>query len=298
MPRGRKRKPTPTRLERLVIDGYNLLIGRFGTSLDVRLRQEQFHRLLLHHRQRRRHLRITVVYDGKDGIVDAPDPRLNPLRIVYARRPQTADEWIVTSVRDLCRRGETPGVIGVVTTDIKDIWLPLRELGVQFLSGDTFWRELEASQPSIDDADGANISVSSHEVDETAKFLGVHPEERITLSQGTSTGRKRPSKRTQPPTRREPAAEVTDSPKSETELPELFDIDGWEEEFNRIQPSQILPSRKKRGKAGKTPAPGTTSQKQEAKPPKKHGKNSSGKNLPKLTDLDAWEDLFSDGEEF
>lgn len=280
----------PTRL--LVIDGYNCIIAKYGArSLDHRM--DELHRKLLQYMQRHKR-EVWVVYDGEDGIVPVPDPRLKPLHIVHTPGAVTADQWIVHHVEDRCERGLSPSEVTVVTTDIKDIWRGLEHLGLELKPSLQFWEELEKAQPRLkagqQDPIGAQIIVTKKELEETAKFLEVHPDEEVKLATERFQALPKKARKAKPkppedtpktPDRPPNAARLKgakgDRPGDE-KLPSLMDRDAWEEMFSKAKPAPAPPGQKRPDK----------------KKPLKNRKKGE-KDLPGLADLDAWEKLF--GEE-
>jgi predicted RNA-binding protein with PIN domain len=140
--------------ETIIIDGYNLLRRAFRfleeehgleaarSKLEVRLREFV--------RSRGAGLEVVLIYDGALGL-DRVSTRSEPgLQVVFSRPPQNADQAVLAEVR---RRG-TRERITVVTSDLKDVALPLRQLRARHLTSEEFAEEMDEalgrSRPSRD----------------------------------------------------------------------------------------------------------------------------------------------------
>ena len=153
-----------------IIDGYNV-IGRLtrsppGLTEDLEESRKRLVRLL--ERLRGPHLgnRITVVFDGRSGVV--PEyPDLGPIEVVFTKKPGGADQRIVAMVQ-----GSAPSEQVCVVTDDRLLRtrvqahgahaIPVRDLNKKIGHHHTGGGE-KSEKPSPDSPEGREIT---HELEE------------------------------------------------------------------------------------------------------------------------------------
>jgi predicted RNA-binding protein with PIN domain len=131
--------------QRIIIDGYNVIYT------DERLRRTacrdlQKAREALIDRLRAylsgRQLRVTLVFDGRGGMIEAESVVPHKLQVLYSASGQSADDVIINTIRD---SGNPRGFI-VVTSDNADIGRVVRPLGCEVIGSMSFLRRI-ASPP-------------------------------------------------------------------------------------------------------------------------------------------------------
>jgi predicted RNA-binding protein with PIN domain len=86
--------------------------------------------------------KITIVFDGRKGIVSSVKKRYSPLNIIYAKH-RTADEQIVQMVKKELRPQQT-----IVVTDDRELREKVRALGAQIMSVREFFKSLKKKSPA------------------------------------------------------------------------------------------------------------------------------------------------------
>jgi predicted RNA-binding protein with PIN domain len=135
---------------RLIIDGYNLL---FSSNLvegsgDLEDLREELLGLLTRYRAARGH-HMTVVFDGaRGGAQVSKRKRTGPLRVVFSRRGETADEAIL-------RRLSDAGDGTVVVTSDRELERSALKAGAEVVGVEEFAAKvLEALEPGAMEEDG------------------------------------------------------------------------------------------------------------------------------------------------
>lgn len=130
-------------MQKLIIDGYNVIYT------DERLRRVACKDLerarnglieMLEAYVRRRHIRATVVFDGRGGIAETAVALAGKLQIVFSASGQTADQVIVST---LSRAANAREFI-VVTSDMADIGRNARSLGCDVIGSKRFLARLSS----------------------------------------------------------------------------------------------------------------------------------------------------------
>jgi len=136
-------------MQQIVVDGYNVIHAGGseagpGRSLEAG-RDDLLARITSYVAARR--VRVTVVFDGAGGMIDADVVVPGKLQVLYSRTGQTADELIV----DMLERHTNPREYIVVTNDMADIGRRARAMGASVMRSQDFLRRIDKRE-SVGDA--------------------------------------------------------------------------------------------------------------------------------------------------
>jgi predicted RNA-binding protein with PIN domain len=123
--------------QKLIIDGYNVIYTddslRRAACRDLQGARDRLVDLLKQY-LKRRHLQVTVVFDGRGGLVDAEPVVPCKLQVLFSADDETADELILATIR----RSPSPQSFVVVTSDMADIGRTARGMGCEVIGSKRF----------------------------------------------------------------------------------------------------------------------------------------------------------------
>jgi len=134
--------------QRIIIDGYNVIYT------DDRLRRKACKDLegaraelleMLKGYVRHRRLQVTVVFDGRGGVVEAESIVADKLQVMFSPASQTADEVIVSTVIE----SANPRSYIVVTSDQADIGSKVRQAGSKVVGSKSFLGQMEGGHTEV-----------------------------------------------------------------------------------------------------------------------------------------------------
>jgi len=134
-------KAPGVRLEKILIDGYNLLYkdGVLKNQAERSLEEAREQLVAMVGAYRTGDMEIVVIFDGRGGEGrrrKAPSPGV---QVRFSRHPQTADHLILEIIGKEKRRRS----LTVVTSDRKDIGRVAQAEGVRWISSESFLRRLQ-----------------------------------------------------------------------------------------------------------------------------------------------------------
>jgi len=130
-------------VQKLVVDGYNVIHADAELKRQAAASVEQARRALIGRIEAylaSRQVKITVVFDGAGGMVDADAVVPGRLQVLYSATGQSADDVIVS----MLQRHTNPREFIVVTSDMADIGRAVRALGATVMPSAEFLARLEA----------------------------------------------------------------------------------------------------------------------------------------------------------
>lgn len=133
----------------IIIDGYNLLFtsNLIDTPGDLERLREELLRMLARYRKARGH-RLTVVFDGTEAVWSSPrSERRGPVKVVFSRRGETADEAIV-------RRLAGAGGGWIVVTSDKELERSALKAGAEVVGSEEFASRVLEALASSGEVDG------------------------------------------------------------------------------------------------------------------------------------------------
>lgn len=124
-------------LQKIIIDGYNVIytddrLRRVACKDLERARQGLIE--MMRGYLENRDVQMMLVFDGKGVLEDRETVIESRLQVVFSAASQTADELIVSLIRE----SGNPGVYLVVTSDMADIGGTARSLGCQVVGSKRF----------------------------------------------------------------------------------------------------------------------------------------------------------------
>jgi predicted RNA-binding protein with PIN domain len=163
--------------QRIIIDGYNVIYTddqlRRTACKDLQGARERLLERLEGYLSGR-HMQITVVFDGRGGIVEAESVIPGRLQVVFSAGSQTADELIVGM---LCSSGN-PRQFIVVTSDRAGIAGPASDLGCEVIGSKRFLdRVARAAGPGTARTSGEHAGRSGLRFGDTDYWLEKFQEE-------------------------------------------------------------------------------------------------------------------------
>ncbi len=127
--------------QRVIIDGYNVIYTdetlRRKACRDLEGARRDFLDKLKGYVARRR-LKVTVVFDGRGGMVDAETVIPGRLQVLYSASSQTADEVIVATLK----KSGNPAAYIVVTSDMADIGRAAKAMGCEVIGSKRFLQRI------------------------------------------------------------------------------------------------------------------------------------------------------------
>ena len=144
-----------SRPQKMIIDGYNVIytddtLRRVAIKNLEEARRRFVERIKSYVAERA--LRVTVVFDGRGGLVDAETVIPGRLQVVFSQSGQSADELIVRTLQD---SGQPQSYI-VVTSDMADIGRTARGLGARIIRSRRFLATITVDgEPRAPEEDGA-----------------------------------------------------------------------------------------------------------------------------------------------
>lgn len=140
------------RSQQIIVDGYNVIyaddaLRRVALGDMERARRNFVSRIEAYIGDKS--LRVTVVFDGRGGLANTETVVPGKLEVVFTPGHQTADDWIVTRVRD----SENPRAHLVVSSDRMHIRPAVAELGCPAIGAKAFLERI-TGRPSADGGDG------------------------------------------------------------------------------------------------------------------------------------------------
>lgn len=127
--------------QKIIIDGYNLMHAdpEIKNLIEQDLEEARGELIdLLEKYLRTRQVQMTLVFDGRGRMMDAESRKLGVFQIVFSPSYQSADEFIITSIREAAN----PREYMVVTSDNADIGRAARAAGASVVPSDEFARRL------------------------------------------------------------------------------------------------------------------------------------------------------------
>jgi predicted RNA-binding protein with PIN domain len=134
--------------QRIIIDGYNVI------HADEALHRKAAHDLdgarrdlieRLKNYVERRDLRMTVVFDGRGGLVDAESVVGGALQLLFSAAGQSADDLILQTLRG----SSNARAYIVVTSDMADIGKAARAMGCQVIGSKRFLDRIGPPDPAV-----------------------------------------------------------------------------------------------------------------------------------------------------
>jgi predicted RNA-binding protein with PIN domain len=184
-------KTPGVRVEKILIDGYNLLYkdGVLKNQAERSLEEAREELIAAVAAYRSGDTEIVVVFDGRGGQSRRRTPAPPGVLIRFSRYPQTADRLILEIIeREKRRRSLT-----VVTSDRKDIGRIAQAEGVRWISSESFLRRLQRIPRKPISGGEKPAGPSAEEMDYWLKRFGHEEAEGEAASPGTE-GAARPSR--------------------------------------------------------------------------------------------------------
>jgi len=158
------------RLEKILIDGYNLLYkdGVLKNQAERSLEEARDQLIAMVEAYRTGDTEIVVIFDGRGGEGRRRKAASTGVQVRFSRHPQTADHLILEIIAKEKRRRS----LTVVTSDRKDIGRIAQAEGVRWISSESFLRRLQRTPRKPVPGGEKPASPSSEEMDYWLKRFG------------------------------------------------------------------------------------------------------------------------------
>jgi len=168
--RGACYKTAGVRVEKILIDGYNLLYkdGVLKNQAERSLEEAREELIAAVAAYRTGDMEIIVIFDGRGGESRGRTPRPAGVQVRFSRYPQTADRLILEILEKEKRRRS----LTVVTSDRKDIGRIAQAEGVRWISSESFLRRLRRLPRKPASGGEKPAGPSSEEMDYWLKRFG------------------------------------------------------------------------------------------------------------------------------